>query len=120
MLILIILGVLFVSAVLVAKFGSWDYAKWGFGISLFSGLVLFVALLFLPISRMDIRSQIQQFESVRTTANAARERGDDMEGAAFRLKVAEMNQWLAAKKYWRSTIFEIYIPADVDSLEPIQ
>lgn len=84
-----------------------------------SGFLLFFALLAVPLERMEVYSQIEKFEATRQTMQQARENGDGIEGAAFRMEVAEMNRWLAGKKYYRNTVFRIYVPKAVEELQPI-
>jgi len=118
MLILIVLSVLFIIGLVLNR--SWKTSEVGFILSLLSGLVLFIALLALPISRMDTVSESRQFEAVRATITDARENGVPLESAAIQMKVVERNEWLAGAKYWRETIFRIWVHPIVDSLEPIR
>lgn len=97
-----------------------DYDVRGIALTVCGGLPLVVSLLLLPICHMETHSQIQQFRAVEATLQAARASGDELEGAAFRMKVAEMNQWLASTQYWASTDFWIFFPSEINELEPME
>jgi hypothetical protein len=84
------------------------------------GVCLLMGLIGLPINHMENRAKIQEFESVRSTVEIARAADVGIETAAFQLKIAEMNQWLANVQYWNNTAFSLWIPNAVDTLEPIR
>ena len=85
-----------------------------------SGVLLLVVLISLPTNRMGVHANILAFHALEATAEAARESGSGMEMAAYQMKVAESNQWLARVKYWNGTIFDIWTPDAVEDLEPIR
>ena len=82
--------------------------------------ILVVAVLLWPLFYMSIESEIDGFESVRMTVNKSRNNISPIETAAIQLKIAEMNEWLVKIQYWNETIFELYIPDEVNNLEIIQ
>ena len=84
-----------------------------------SSIFLFVALILVPVAYYETHSEIHQFVSVQETAETMRN-SPTMENAAFQLKIAEMNQWLASTKYWNTTMFKLWIPNEVDKLTPIK
>lgn len=122
MIILLVLGVLVVVGLLIVGYGDAysDMRTTGTIISVISGFILFLFLIGIPISHMESRSGIQQFEAVRSTVESARANGIPMESAAIQIKVAEMNQWLAEQQYYRTTIFSVWYPEEVMDLEPIR
>jgi hypothetical protein len=73
-----------------------------------------------PVSHYIYRSEIQGFESVRQTIDRARLDGAEIESAAIQLKIAEQNAWLAKVKYWNTTVFGLWVPNEVDALEPMK
>ena len=83
------------------------------------GLWLLITLLMLPISHIEVRGKIQQFNAVEATLTTARERGDHIENAAFQIKVSEANEWLAEMKYY-DALFDWYYPDEVLELDPIR
>lgn len=102
-------------------------AVWGSGMDFagdalvfFGGFFLVVAAIMLPLNHLGIKAEIQEYESVRQTAAMAREGGETWELAAYQQKVAEMNQWRAGIQYWNGTIFDIWVPDEVEDLEPIR
>lgn len=120
MLILALSAALLVLGILAARYGGWDVEFWGGLIAVLGGSVLVIGLVALPICHMDAHAKIAEIQAMRDTAAAARLTDDGIEGAAFRMKIAEANQWIARAKYYRTTAFAIWIPAEVESLEPIQ
>ena len=92
----------------------------GFGLMFISGLLLFISVIVFPIERYTTFSDIQEFNSVNSTIKTARLNGRALEAAAIQHKIVESNQWLARKQYWNDSIFDIWIPDEVMSLEPIK
>ena len=85
-----------------------------------SGLCLVLAIIMFPLNHMAVQSQIHEFVSVQQTIQDAREDDREIESAAFQLKVAEMNQWLANTQYWNTTMFKDWFPNEIDHLKPIK
>lgn len=92
----------------------------GIMLSSLAGAGLLVALIALSVERLSTHGGVVRLHSVRATLEAARARGESVENAAFQVKIAEANQWLASKQYWNGTAFDIWIPDAVDSLRPIR
>lgn len=116
--------ILIVLAILTAV-GCWLANKHstellGIMVAALAGVLLFIALIGVPFNRMEVYSNIAEFQSVRATITAARSRGESLENAAMQLKVAETNAWLANAHYWNQTLFDIWIPDVVMHLEPIR
>jgi len=94
----------------------------------FSGLVLIavssgaliVFLVSVPANRMKVHAHIAEMRAIQETAAAFRADGADFEDAAFQLRVAEANQLLARAKFYNGTIFDIWIPDEVEDIEPIR
>ena len=120
MLIPLALAAVVVAGVVWQKYAD-PYAAAPVIVTIFASVFLAVVLLTVPIGRLDTRSQILEFNSLRTTLEAARTRDpNSIENAAFQVKIADANQWLARKQYWNGTAFDIWIPDAVESLRPIQ
>ena len=115
MLIILSLLAILVACVVIGR-RSYSAADLCFPIGLVAVVVLFVAVVFLPFSRMDVRASIAEFEAIR----ASRAGGSEIEAAAWRMKVAESNAWLASTRYYNRTVFDIWIPDAVEDLEPIE
>ena len=120
MTILIILAILLFIGLLLSRSRGYDAEIAGIILSVLSGVLLFFALLGIPLNRLEINGQIQEFYAIADTARNARESDDGMESAAYRLKIAEANQWLAKSQYWAGTTFWIYFPDAIKELEPIE
>ena len=91
----------------------------GFVSTVVGGVCLLIALSVLPINIMGTKSEIAQFRALEATAQAGRG-GEPLEMAAYQMKVAEANQWLADKQYWNGTVFGLWVPDEVDNLTPIR
>lgn len=118
MFILIILAALTVTGLVLAKRAdSFSLSEGLFGITgIFAGVMLAIALVFLPIQRMDTMANLAGFRAIEQS----REGGTAIEAAAWRMKVAEANAWLASTQYWNGTPFDLWIPDAVESVEPIK
>lgn len=102
-----------------AQSGGWfDFDGIGGVVTLIAGILLLIASVTLALNRLDLHTEISQFGMVRETAEQA-EALDVATDVAFRLKVAEVNQWLVEVQYWNHTLMDWWIPDEVDKLEPI-
>ena len=101
---------------------SQDLRHFGGGlVALCSGVVLFFALISLPLNPMFVEAKIEKYKSVQKTAERARQNTERwIERASYQQTVAKMNQWRAQIQYWNDTAFDIWIPDTVDTLEPIE
>jgi len=61
-----------------------------------------------------VKGELEGFEQIRITINESRKTMTEIERAAIVLKMAEKNSRLRQLQYWNSTIFDIYIPDEVD------
>lgn len=114
---LFLIGVLCVSAG-PALYDPWDFITWSAG--MVAGITLGVALVMLPVERMNVHNTIAEFESMRTTQKQSRAAGDGLEGTAWRLEKARANRNLASLQYWNDTLFDIWIPDAVETVEPLK
>ena len=90
--------------------------------SFFSGVLLLIAVIFVPISRMKDASVIAKFRETRDTIERARENSETkpLENAALQTKVIESNRSIRNIQFWNSTIFDLWHPDEVENLEPIR
>ncbi len=86
------------------------------------GIVFIISLVILPINRMGILAEIEQFKSVEETIEVARTADiDSYEKAAIQNKIIDSNKWLAKVKYYNGIYFiNNFIPNEVDELTPIK
>jgi len=89
-------------------------------LSLTGIIFLSSALITLPVQYYIIKSELVQFERVRTTLVESRSSLSDIERAAMIIQIADKNQWLEGLRYWNDTIFEYYILDTVDTTPMIQ
>ena len=86
-------------------------------------LVGFVFLCFLatvPINRIDTKASIAKFNATAMSLAEARKQGNVLENAAMQQKVIEQNQWLSEAQYYRSSFWWLWVPVDVNKLNPIK
>ena len=84
------------------------------------GITLFACILIYPIEQLSFAEARVKFEATRRTILSAREKGQVIENAAMINSIIECNQWLAKTKYYNRSIFRLYIPNEVDSIQPIE
>ena len=81
---------------------------------------LAIALLAIPLEHMSVESEIAKFHETRAVAERMRDKGATWESAAFQTKIADMNGWMREMQYYNGTVFDLWIPDQVDELEPIK
>lgn len=118
MIILIGLTLIVIAGIALAQSYTWEAL--GMAMTIAGGILLFVALVTLPLSHFGIEAKIAEFEMTRKTIEVAREYGDELEKAAIQHKIIESNQWLAKKIYWNDTLFDIWIPDEVTQLKQLK
>ena len=101
------------------EFSNSNFETVGFLIALSSGVLLFLAVISIPINQLEIKGQIQAFGAIAATAENGRSQ-PTIESTAFQLKIVEGNQWLAKVQYYNRHWFDLWIPDEVMSLEPIR
>lgn len=116
MIILISLTVCLIGSIVWYKKSGWEDEMWPMIIAIVSGVGLFLALVTLPITRMDCASKILEFKSVQETFDKARLHKDNIERFSRLDFVIQSNKWLRSQQYYNKTAFDIWIPDEVDSL----
>lgn len=120
MLIIDVLVVLMILAILSESFGVCNYDL-NATVFILCAICLFIVLITLPLSHYEVKEFIAKYEVTQETLNVTRAvGGDDLERIAIQHKVIEINQTLAGYKYWNSTIFDIWIPDEIEELELIK
>jgi hypothetical protein len=89
------------------------------GIFVFS-IVLFVAIVSFPLNYYDTGVSIAKFNATKQTVASFRKNGDNFEKVALQIKVIESNQWLAKVQFLRGGLLKMWIPKQVDWMEPIE
>ena len=122
MTILIVLTLLLVAGILVVNFGGYsEIAEFGGGaLVVAAGVVLLALLVLLPFKHMEVESKIQEVYAVQDTAKNFRNSGETWESASFQREVAEVNKWIASAQYYNDSVFDIWIPDEVEDLEPVE
>jgi hypothetical protein len=97
---------------------DWD-VPFGIG-GVLSSLLLFIAIISLPIYRMATHEKIIRFESVRTSFEESRSRPDNVERYTRIDQIVNYNAWLAGAQYYNKTVFDIWIPDDIENIKSIK
>lgn len=100
-------------------FSGWHTV--GFVGTCFTGVVLFLLLLFLPINYYSGKAEVERYKVLKQTIENSRAvETSGIERAAILSEIAEYNKDLANVKYWNNTIFDWWIYdglAELDFLE---
>lgn len=110
------------------------FATWGLGeffeleeftivAPVISAILLLVALIALPVSRMEIKQDIRHYQALMETLKESRSIADvshGVERAAIITQVAEKNAWVKDMQYWNNSPFDVWIPDTVDTLQPLK
>jgi uncharacterized membrane protein len=118
MIIILVLVAIIFAGILWARMSY--YSEGGAIIAFIAGILLLMVLIILPIEYHSTMSAIDKYNATELTIENARENGVDIENAALQQKIIDINQWLAGKKYWNETMFDIFIPDEVMDLEPLR
>lgn len=116
MIIVIVCAVVLAIGVCLLVWGSWGWEAIGIISALTGGLGLLLCVSTIPLNRMAWQSTFVEVEAIRTS----RASDDPVEGAAWRMKAAEVNAHLASGRYYNGTVFDIWIPDQVESIAPIE
>ena len=115
---MVIFIVLFVCAVVFTGWAisdDWDRDLVGLG-AMTSWVFLVIALLVLGTVRVSVSAEIAEYHAVKDSIQNARN-GSDWEKAAMAHKIIETNKWLAENKWYNQSIFDVFIPDEIDTLE---
>ena len=117
MLIIIVLVVLVILGIWLEKSIHSEFV--GGMMAITAVVCLFVCVIGLPLNRMNVHSRIKEFQAVeRIVAN----KGNltEIERAALVQEVAKVNKWLVSKQYFNATVFDIWIPDEVENMKEIK
>lgn len=118
MMIFLVLVFLFVAGLYLGN--KYPYSLWSV-VSLAVGAILAILLIMLPICYYSDLAWIEKYHAFKVTVEEARKSNiSEIERAAILQDIAEWNQDIANVKYWNKTIFDIYIPDEVESLEMLE
>jgi uncharacterized iron-regulated membrane protein len=119
---MIILFICFALLVVGLIFAFGDYYDWRevFGVigTTIGGILVFLCLVTIPMQRMSAMAYISKVEASRLTK--AVDDSDPIEGAAWRMYAAKTNADLAEARYYNDSLFDIWWPDEIDSVEPIK
>ena len=88
--------------------------------TIISSILLVGALIGLPLQRAETQRFLRQYSMIRTENDRARIEGDVIERAALRTQINDYNSQLVTYQFWNDTIFDIYVPDEVMSIELIR
>lgn len=81
--------------------------------------VLFCAFS-IPVERAFFPAWAAEGTAIQNTIDEARESGGQIESAGLMLAAVKWNAELASKQHWNSTLFDLWIPDQVDAFKPIR
>jgi len=82
---------------------------------------IIVGVAVLPFIRMNYTSRVQKYHIFRDTLDNARiDNFNEIERTAILQDVAKWNMDITSARYWRDTIFRLYIPKSFTELEIIE
>lgn len=109
----------FILAILAYNVANYEGEVFFGFVGLVSVAALFFSLIAIPLNRMDVAANLRAGDAIRETRMIPET--VHTESAAFRLKVAEYNVFLAKSKYYaESPWFSAYFPAEILTAEPIK
>lgn len=88
-----------------------------------ASVILSIAIIGIPVSRVSEIGNIQKFEAIRATIEKQRSNANnsEIERAAILQTIAEQNAWLAERKFYAgSRWLDIYFPKQILTLKPIE
>ena len=94
--------------------------EWAFFLAIIAGCCFGILLLAFPINYYETKESIYGFTATASTLEMARKQGNVLENAALQQKIIEQNQWLAKAQYYKTTMWSIWVPKDVNKLQPIK
>lgn len=96
-----------------------DLIAWGI-ISSTLLVILVISMILWPISYMVELNNIEEFKAVEKTLPIIRDTTSEFENFRLNEEIIEQNKWLATAQYWNKTIFDTWIPDEVDNLKPLK
>jgi Tfp pilus assembly protein PilN len=111
-----------ISMVALLALGIWlmkrtSYDFLGFVIAFGCGSVLFLIVIFGPITYFEYKSEINQYYVTKQDLEDRHETYTELENAALTQKVIELNRRIAEIKYWKENTSNPFIPKEVMELE---
>jgi len=86
-----------------------------------SGILLIVVLLGIFFVPYTIKGEIAAYRAVENSIiNARATDFADVERAALTQKIIDTNKWLARTQYDNNTLWDIFIPDEINELEPLK
>lgn len=117
LIIAVLIGILLLGLWL-QEFGNCSYGSLGDMLTFFSSTILISVLIALPLSRMVDKSFIQEYAAIKDTINS--NNFTALDRAALTQKVIDINRDIVSKKYYNSTVFDIFIVDEAANLETIK
>jgi len=87
---------------------------------LMGGTLLSIALITMPLSRMEYGAAIQKYEVIQHTLEKARENSHELENATLTLHISDINQKIASARYYNDSIFGLWVLDEFAELEYLE
>ncbi|MCR4291730.1 MAG: hypothetical protein NUV76_02515 [Candidatus Kuenenia sp.] len=102
-------------------YGDEFLSKLGIVMTLIGIVSLASLLIILFISRIDTKSYLIRYESVKSSIEIARKDGiHEIERAALTIKIIDINRDIAVAQYYNKTFLDIFIHDSVMDLLPLE
>lgn len=83
--------------------------------------MLFSVIVLIFLNSYTVKGEIAEYYAVKATITNSRTTDiAEIERAALTQKIIETNKWLAKIQYDNNTIWDIFIPDEVNNLEPLK
>ena len=83
-------------------------------------LWLFIVCISIPIEQLNRGAEIVHIKELQKSINKARTGTRMIETAAIQTEIAKANQWIAEQKYYNKTIFDLWIPDEVECMKAVE
>ena len=126
---MILLGIIvfFVIPILIGFIGIIIYRSWSCNLESLGMILIGIGTLMIIIcavcflaEQVEVRNQIIRYNVLKETVEEARKNGDKIERAAVMRDIITNNKVLGSYKYWNKTIFDIFIPDEINDLEMLK
>lgn len=117
--------IIFIIAIIVVVVGIvllclGDFDVLGGMLTVCGGVALFISVVLLPLNYQERRDFIAQYEAMEDTIATMRTNGESIENAAIQVGIIDMNKRIARTQYYRTTVWRLWIPKEIDDLTPLK
>lgn len=89
-------------------------------VGVITAITFFLFLIAVPLERMDTLAGMAKVEATRIAFEESRKSGDNVERYTRLDEIISVNQWLAKEKYYNNSAFDLWVPDEIESIQPIK